>query len=69
MKPIFSHHAIIKKKKNLLNIRMVNQRIYLSLNKLKLIPKHRNISDYENKFAKELIKALRGSRLPLKRIS
>ena len=48
---------------------MVNHRIYLSLNKLKLIPKHRNISDYKNKYAKDLTKALRGSRLPLKMIS
>ena len=30
--------------------------------KLKLIPEHRNISDYENKSVKDLIKALRGSR-------
>ena len=30
--------------------------------KLKLIPEHRNISDYENKYVKDLIKALRGSR-------
>ena len=29
---------------------------------MKLIAEHRNISDYENKSAKDLIKALRGSR-------
>ena len=29
---------------------------------LRLIAEHRNISDYENKSAKDLIKALRGSR-------
>ena len=32
------------------------------MNVLKLIAEHRNISDYENKSAKHLIKALRGSR-------
>ena len=37
-----------------LNIRMIN----LSLNELKLIVKNRNISDYENKAEKELVKAL-----------
>ena len=41
---------------------MVNQGPNLSLNELKLIAKHRNISNYENKSAKDLIKALRGSR-------
>ena len=41
---------------------MVNQRLNLSLNELRLIAEHRNISDYENKSAKDLIKALRGSR-------
>ena len=41
---------------------MVNQGLNLSLNELKLIAEHRNISDYENKSAKHLIKALRGSR-------
>ena len=41
---------------------MVNQGLNLSLNELKLIAEHRNISDYENKSAKDLIKALRGSR-------
>ena len=46
----------------LLNIRMVNQELNLSLNELKLIAEYRNISDYENKSAKDLIKALRGSR-------
>ena len=41
---------------------MVNQGLNLSLNELKLIADHRNISDYENKSAKDLIKALTGSR-------
>ena len=41
---------------------MGNQGLNLSLNELKLIAKHRNISDYENKYTKDLIKALRGSR-------
>ena len=41
---------------------MVNQGPNLSLKELKLIAKHRNISNYENKSAKDLIKALRGSR-------
>ena len=37
---------------------MVSQRLNLSLNELRLIAEHRNISDYENKSAKDLIKAL-----------
>ena len=41
---------------------MVNPTLNLSLNELRLIAEHRNISDYENKSAKDLIKALRGSR-------
>ena len=41
---------------------MVNPQLNLSLNELKLIAEHRNISDYENKSAKDLIKALRGSK-------
>ena len=41
---------------------MVNHGLNLSLNELRLIAEHRNISDYENKSAKDLIKALRGSR-------
>ena len=41
---------------------MVNQGLNLSLNKLRLIAEHRNIRDYENKYAKNLIKALRVSR-------
>ena len=41
---------------------MVNQGLNLSLNELRLIADHRNISDYENKSAKDLTKALRGSR-------
>ena len=39
---------------------MVNTALNLSLNELRLIAEHRNISDYENKSAKDLIKALRG---------
>ena len=39
---------------------MVNQQLNLSLNELRLIARHRNISDYENKSAGNLIKALRG---------
>ena len=58
----FLHRTIIKKFLFSLNIRMVNQGLNLSLNELKLIAEHRNISDYENKSAKDLIKALRGSR-------
>ena len=41
---------------------MVNQGLNLSLNELKLTAEHRNISDYENESAKDLIKTLRGSR-------
>ena len=41
---------------------MVDSALNLSLNELRLIEEHRNISDYENKSAKDLIKALRGSR-------
>ena len=41
---------------------MVNQGLNLSLNELKLIAEHRNMSDYENKSGKDLRKALRGSR-------
>ena len=41
---------------------MVNQGLNLSLNELKLTAEYRNIIDYEYKFAKDLIKALRGSR-------
>ena len=41
---------------------MVNQELNLSLNELRLIAEHRNISDYENKYAKNLIKALIVSR-------
>ena len=39
---------------------MVNPALNLSLNELRLIAEHRNISDYENKSAKDLIKAPRG---------
>ena len=41
---------------------MVNQGLNLSLNELRLIAEHRNVSDYENKSAKFFIKALRRSR-------
>ena len=41
---------------------MVNTGLNLSLNELRLIAEHINISDYENKSAKGLIKAVRGSR-------
>ena len=36
------------------NIRVIN----ISLNELKLIAQNKNISDYENKSKKELVKAL-----------
>ena len=39
------HHTIIKKKFSLLNIRMVNPRLNLSLNESRLIAEHRNMSD------------------------
>ena len=42
------------------NIRMVNSSLNLSLTELKLTAEHSNTSDYENKSAKGLIKALRG---------
>ena len=41
---------------------MVNQGLNLSLNEFILIAEHRNINNYENKSAKDLIKALRESR-------
>ena len=42
---------------------MVKPALNLLLNELRLIAEHRNISDYENKSAKDLmIKVLRGSR-------
>ena len=41
---------------------MVIQGLNLSLNELRLTAEHRNISDYENKSAQDLIKALKGSR-------
>ena len=49
---------------------MVIQGLNLSLNELRLTTEHRNISDYENKSAQDLIKALKGSNkgLELKRI-
>ena len=37
---------------------MLNLSLNLSLNELKVIAEHRNISDYENKSTKVLIKAL-----------
>ena len=41
---------------------MLNQELNLSRNELRLMAEHRNISDYEKKSAKDLIKALIGSR-------
>ena len=41
---------------------MENHGINLSLNELRLIAEHRNISDYENKSEKDLIKTLTESR-------
>ena len=37
----------------LLNIKLVNQGLNLLLNELRLTAEHRNISDYENKSAKD----------------
>ena len=54
------HPTNIKKTFCQPSIRMVNQQLNLSLNELRLIARHRNISDYENKSAGNLIKALRG---------
>ena len=52
---------------------MVNQGLNLSLNELKLMPEHRNISEYENKYAKDLRKKKHSEGqdqgLKLKRIS
>ena len=50
---------------------MVSQGLHLWLKKLWLIAEHRNITDYENKSAKDLIKALEGQdqSLESKRIS
>ena len=39
---------------------MVTQGLNISLNELRLIAEHRNISHYENKSAKDLINALSG---------
>ena len=58
IKKIFSSHNY-KQIFCLLNIRMVSQGLHLWLKKLWLIAEHRNITDYENKSAKE-IKALEG---------
>ena len=44
---------------------MVNPAMNLSLNELRLITEHRNISDYDNESAKDLIKTLSGSKLKL----
>ena len=41
----------------LLNIGMVNQGLNLSLNELRLIAEHRNISDYEKKICKRFDKS------------
>ena len=62
IKKISSPHNYKKKKFCLLNIRMVNPMLDLSLNELRLIVEHRNISNYENESAEDLIKALRGSK-------
>ena len=61
-KKTFLHATNIKKNFCLLSIRMVSPQLNLSLNELRLIAEHRNISNYENKSAKDLIKALRGSK-------
>ena len=50
----FFHLPNIKKKFCLVNVRMIN----LSFDELRLIPQVRNISGYENKSKKDLIKAL-----------
>ena len=41
---------------------MVNPGLNVSLNELRLLTEHRNVIYYENKYAKDLIKALWGSR-------
>ena len=41
---------------------MINQGLNLLLNELKWRAGHRNISDYQNKSGKKMIKARRGSR-------
>ena len=41
---------------------MVNGELFLSSNDLRLIAEHRNISNYKNKCATDLIEVLRGSR-------
>ena len=48
---------------------MVNQGVNLSLNVLRLIVEHRNVSDGENKSTKDLIKEDQDQGLELKRIS
>ena len=66
------HHTIIKKKEICsLNMRMVNQGLNLSLKEWRLIAEHRNISDYEHKYVKDLINHLedQDQGLELKRIS
>ena len=59
-KKTFLHATNIKKNFCLLSIRMVSPQLNLSLNELRLIAEHRNISNYENKSGKYLIKVLRG---------
>ena len=44
---------------------MVNPQLNVSLNELRLIAEHRNISNYENKSGKYLIKVLRGPKTKL----
>ena len=41
---------------------MINPTINFALNELRLIGEHRNISDYEKKSVKDLIKTLRWSK-------
>ena len=41
---------------------MVSLSLNLSLNELKLIAEHRNISDYESKSKEDLIKVLSGAK-------
>ena len=50
----FLHHTNIKKKLSSVYKKMVKQGLNLSLNELRLIAEHGNISDYENKSAKKI---------------
>ena len=62
IKKFSSSHKYMKKTICQLSIRMVNPQLNLSLNQLRLKAEHGNISDYENKSAKYLIKALKESK-------